>query len=115
MDSKTPTDMSAMVSQGVEQARGAMENYLKFFQNNMAASPWAGTELNQKLTDYARQNVDSAFKLAQSLSQAKDAKDMLCIQTEYFQAQLKALTEQAKDLSEAATKSMTGALKSPFK
>ncbi|MCX7311313.1 MAG: phasin family protein [Alphaproteobacteria bacterium] len=115
MDNKMPTDMSAMVSKSVEQARGAMENYLKFFQNNMSASPWAGTELNQKLTDYARQNVDAAFKLAQSLTQAKDAGEMVRIQTEYFQGQLKALTEQAKDLSETATKSMAGSMKSPFK
>lgn len=116
MDSKTPTqDMSAMVSQGVEQARTAMENYLKFFQNNMSASPWAGTELNQKLTDYARQNVDTAFRLAQNLTQAKDVRDMVRIQTEYFQSQLKALTEQAKDISETATKAVTGSLKGPFK
>ena len=63
-------DIGAMMSQGVEQARGAMENYLKFFQQNMSASPWASTELNKKLTDYARKNVDTAFGFSQQLTQA---------------------------------------------
>ena len=48
-------DTSAMMAQGIEQARAAMENYLNFFQNNMSAAPWAGTELNKKLAAYAQQ------------------------------------------------------------
>jgi hypothetical protein len=35
------------------------------------------------------------------------------IQTEFFQTQLKSLVEQAKDLSETATKTVAGALKDP--
>jgi phasin len=113
--SKTPTqDMSAMMAQGVEQARGAMENYLKFFQNSMSASPWAGTELNKKVTEFAQRNVDTAFEFAQKLTQAKDLRDLVSIQTEFFQSQLKSLTEQAKDLSETATKAAAGTLKGPF-
>ena len=109
--SKTPTqDMSAMMAQGVEQARGAMENYLKFFQNSMSASPWASTELNKKLTGYTQQNVDTTFGFTQELTQAKDLQDLMRIQTEYFHRQLKSLTEQAKDLSETATKAAAGAL-----
>ena len=108
-ESKTPAqNMSAMMAQGVEQARGAMQNYLKFFQNSMSATPWANTELSKKLTDYAQKNVDTAFGFAQALTQAKDSQDLLRIQTEYFQTQLKSLTEQAKDLSEAATKAAGG-------
>ena len=102
---KTPTqDMSAMMTQSVEQARGAMENYLKLFQNSMSASPWASTELNKKLTDYAQRNFDTTFGFAQKLTQARNLPDLVRIQTEFFQAQLKSLTEQAKDLGETATK-----------
>ena len=99
------------MAQGVEQARGAMENYLKFFQNSMSATPWAATELNKKVTDYAQRNVDTAFGFAQKLTQAKDLQDLVRIQTEFFQAQLKSLTEQAKDIGETATKAAAGALK----
>ena len=104
-------DMSAMMSQGVDQARTAMENYLKFFQSNMSATPWASTELSKKLTDYARQNVDAAFGFAQKLTKAKNLQDLAQLQTEYFQAQMKSLTEQAKDLGETATKAAAGTTK----
>jgi phasin family protein len=104
-------DMNAMMVQGVEQARGAMENYLRFFQNSMSASPWAGTELNKKVTEFAQKNVDAAFGFAHKLTQAKDLQDLMRVQTEFFQTQLKSLTEQAKDLSETATKAAGDALK----
>jgi hypothetical protein len=111
-DKNPAQDMSAMMSQGVEQARGAMEQYLKFFQNGMSASPWASTELNKKMTDYVRQNVDTAFEFAQKLTQAKNLQDLVRIQTEYFQMQLSSLTDQAKDLGDTATKAAAGKTKS---
>src|SRR5664280_1751778 len=113
-DKKPSDNLSAMAGQTMEQARGAMENYLNFFQKTMSASPWAGAELNKKVADYAQQNVATAFGFAQKLTQSKDLQDLVRIQTEFLQAQMKSLTEQAKDLSETATKAATGALKGPF-
>jgi hypothetical protein len=113
-DEKPSEDLSTMAGQTMKQARGAMENYLDFFQKNMSASPWAGTELNKKVADYAQQNVDTAFGFAQKLTQAKDLQDLVRIQTEFLQTQMKSLTEQAKDLSETATKAAAGPLKGAF-
>ena len=113
---KDPTslpDMSAMMAQSVEQARGAMENYLKFFQQSMSASPWAKTDIGKKLTSYAEQNVAKAFEHAQKLTKAKDAQELVRLQTEFFQAQLKSLTEQAKDITETETKTAVVAFKGP--
>ena len=110
-DTKTSEDLSTVAEQTIKQARGAMENYLDFFQKSMSASPWAGTELNKKVADYAQQNVATAFGFAQRLTQAKDLQDVVRIQTEFFQTQLNLLTEQAKDLSETTTKATMGALK----
>jgi hypothetical protein len=113
-ESKTPTqDMSALVSESVEKARTGMENYLRFFEKSMSISPWASTELGKKLTDYAQQNVDTAFGFAQQLTQAKNPQDLIRIQTEFFQSQLKALTEQVKDFGETATKVAASSLKGP--
>jgi hypothetical protein len=110
-DKKPSEDLSTVAEETMKQARGAMENYLDFFQKNMSASPWAGTELNKKVADYAQQNVDTAFGFAQKLTQAKDLQDVVRIQTEFLQTQMKSLTEQAKDLSETATKAAAGPLK----
>jgi hypothetical protein len=111
---KPSEGLSTITDQTMKQAVGAMENYLDFFQKSISASPWAGTELNKKVADYAQQNVATAFGFAQKLTQTRDLQDMVRIQTEFFQTQLKSLTEQAKDLSEAATKAVAGALKGPF-
>ncbi len=70
-DEKPSEDLSAVAGQTMEQARGAMENYLDFFQKSMSASPWAGTELNKKMADYAQQNIATAFEFAQKLTQAR--------------------------------------------
>ena len=110
-DKKPFENLSTMAGQTMEQTRGAMENYLDFFQKSMSASPWAGTELNKKMADYAQQNVATAFGFAQKLTQAKDLQDLVRIQTEFLQTQMKSLTEQAKDLSETATKAAAGPLK----
>ncbi len=113
-DEKPSEDLSTMAGQTMKQASGAMENYLNFFQKSMSTSPWAGTELSKKMTDYAQQNVASAFGFAQKLTQAKDVQDLVRIQTEFFQTQLKSLTEQAKDFSDTVTRAAASSLKGAF-
>ena len=110
-DKKPSENLSTMAGQPMEQARGAMENYLNFFEKSMSVSPWAGTELHKKVADYAQKNVATAFGFAQQLTQAKDLQDVVRIQTEFLQTQMKSLAEQAKDLTETATKAATGAMK----
>ena len=95
----------------IELARGAMENYLDFFQKTIFASPWAQTDLNKKIQSYAGKNVATAFEYAQKLTMAKDLQELTQIQTEFMQAQMKALSEQAKHLGETATKAATEAFK----
>ena len=113
-ETKTPESLNEIAAQSVEQARGAMENYLDFFQQSMFASPWAQTDLNKKIQDFAGRNVATSFEFAQKLTQAKDLQDLVQIQTEFMQTQLKALSEQAKDLGETATKTATKAFKEPL-
>ena len=113
-ESKTPSEsVSELAAQTIEQARGAMENYLDFFQTRMFAAPWAETDLNKKIQNYAGKNVATTFEFAQRLTQAKDLQDLVRIQTEFLQTQLNSLTEQTKELSEMATKAAAGALKGP--
>ncbi len=104
-------DMTAMVAQSVEQARGAMANYFQFLQKSMSASPWAGTDQTKTLRDYAERNVASAFEYADKLIHAKDIQDLVRIQTEFVQKQLQTLGEQTKELGETATKAAAGAFK----
>ena len=77
----------------------------------MFASPWAQTDLNKKIQSYAGKNLATTFEYAQKLTKAKDLQELTQIQTEFMQGQMKALSEQAKDLGETATKAATEAFK----
>jgi phasin family protein len=111
-ESKAPFDkIDDTAEQTIDQARGAMENYLDFFQKRMFASPWANSELNKKIQSYAGKNIATTFEFAQQLGKAKNLQELLQIQTEFMETQLKALNEQMKDLGETATKTATDAFK----
>ena len=112
-ESKTPPEsVSELAAQTViEQARGAMENYLDFFQKRMFAAPWAETDLNKKIQSYVGKNIGTTFEFAEKLTRAKDFQELVQIQTEFMQTQLKVLNEQAKELGEMATKAASGAMK----
>ena len=104
-------NMDETAEQTIDQARGAMENYLDYFQKRMFASPWANTELTKKLQSYAGKNIATTFEFAQQLGRAKDLQELVQIQTEFMETQLKTLSEQAKDLGETAAKAATDAFK----
>jgi hypothetical protein len=106
-----PFPLSAMLTQGIEQTRKAMESYLDFFQKTIKTSPLLETDLNKKMKTYMEQNIAAASEFAQKASNAKDFQDFWRIQTEFMQAQWKAFTEQTKDLGETAAKSATSVMK----
>ena len=108
-------DMKAMLSQQVDQARSAVDNYLQFVQNSMSASPWTEPDLNKRLGLYAERNVAIAFAYVQKLIQAKSVQDLIRIQTEFVQTQIQALSEQTKELADTATQATVSAFKGPDK
>lgn len=111
--SDDPSHLGAMMAQGFEQTRKAMESYFGFFQKNIPASPLLETELDTKIRAYTEKNIAAAGELAQKLARAKDFPDFLRIQTEFMRAQCKALSEQALDITATAAKSMTNVMKGP--
>ena len=74
-----------------------------------------GSELSNKILGYAERNVGSAFDFTQRLAQVRDIQDLTRLQTEFIRAQMQAMAEQAKDLSETAAKVVMDSLKIPTK
>jgi phasin len=109
-----PADMRAMTEQTMEHARDVMNKYLQFVQQGMSVWPGGGTELSKKAMSYTEQNVANTFDLAKKLVLAKDVQEAVRLQTEFAQAQVAALTEQAKDLAETAAKAATQTMQGPF-
>ena len=60
---------------------------------------------------FAEQNVANSFEFAQKLVRAKDIQEVMTLQQEFLQSQMKAMSEQAKDIGSAATKTAMENLK----
>jgi hypothetical protein len=106
-------DTRKMTEQSMEQVRTAINGYLQFFQRGIPSNVMGSSELSDKVFGYAERNVARAFEFAQRLVQVKDVQDLAKLQIEFTQAQMQALTEQAKDLSETTTKAVIDSAKTP--
>ena len=106
-----PTDLLKMIEQSMEQVATAINGYLQFFQRSVPSNLMGGSELSNKVLIHAEHNVASAFEFARRLLQVKDPQDLFMLQTEFIRAQMQAMAEQAKDLSETATKAVMDSAK----
>jgi phasin len=104
--------MRQLAEQSLEQARKAVDGFMTAAQKavNTAevqanAAQSGAKDLGQKAMSFAEQNVANSFDFAQKLVRAKDMQELMALQQEFLQAQMKAMSEQAKDLGSAATKS----------
>ena len=110
-----PTDVRKMTEKSVEQVKTAISGYLQLLQRAIPDDVMGGSELGNKILGYAERNVASAFEFAQRLVQVRDIQELTKLQTDFMQAQMQAMTEQAKDLSETATKAVMDSAKTPTK
>jgi hypothetical protein len=113
------TDMHASADETMErtkeQARRMMESYFDLLAKAAASIPTGGTRLGEKLKSYSERNIATARDYMRKLSQAKDFREVLRIQADFAHAQFNAFTGQARDLSEAYTKTAADALNTSFK
>ena len=108
-----PTDMRKMTEQSMNQVKTAISAYLDFWKRNVPENVVGGLALSDKIFAYAEKNVASAFEFASRLAQVRDVQELAKLQMEFIQAQMQAMTEQAKDLGETATKAVMDKLKTP--
>ena len=69
------------------------------------------TDLKRKIKDYLEKNIAAANEFIRKLSEAKDSQCFWQIQIDFMQTQWNMLSEQMKDPSAIATRSVTGAFK----
>ena len=60
---------------------------------------------------YAEKNVQSSLDYAQSLVHAKDLSEVMRLHSEYMQAQMRSLTEQASEMSQIMSRAAIEAAK----
>ena len=95
----------------MKQTQAAMENYFGWLQMTMSTFPCGNTNLNRILLSNAMQNVTATFAFVQKLSQARNFQDVVKIQTEFMEMQMKSFNEQAKILGEIYPKAAQDAMK----
>jgi phasin len=113
-----PKDMRSMAEASFEQARKAFEKFVASAQTatdtieERNASVRAGAkDISQKVISYAEKNVQTSLDHAQSLLKAKDLTDVMRLHSEYVQAQMRSLAEQATEMGQIVTKAAIDATK----
>jgi len=113
-----PNEVRAFVEQSVSQARSAFDGIVQ--AANQAVAQWHGqaqaaragaSEIAHKSMAYAEQNMEATFDFAQKLMHAKDPTEVLRLQSEYLNHQMKTLSTQAQELGQSAAKIVMDAVK----
>lgn len=99
----------AMLTENLERVRKASDDYFELVEKGLSSSQLPIADQAKHFTDFMQRNVASTFDLCDKLIKANDAQDAMRIQSEFFQAQMRTMTDQARSMGESAMKAMTGA------
>lgn len=113
-----PEQVREVADKSVGQARKAFEQFLDATQKAMATAESSARSATEGVADVSRQslafveeNVAASFDLAQRLVQARTPQEIAALQQEYIRRQMKALTDQGKQLGEMAARAASDASK----
>src|SRR5882724_10089854 len=97
-----PKEMRSMAAASLDQARKTFEKFLAGAQQTAgtieerSATVRAGAkDISTKAISYAENNVQASLAYAEALLHAKDLTEVMRLHSEYVQAQMRSLAEQA--------------------
>jgi phasin len=88
--------------------RKASADYFDMLEKGLGSSPLPIAGQAKQFCDYMQRNVTATFDLGDRLIQAKDMQDAAKIQSDFFQDQMRSLTDHARSMGETAMKAATG-------
>jgi phasin len=113
-----PKDMRSMAEASLEQARKSFEKVLAGAQTTagtieeQGATVRAGArDISGKAIAYAEKNVQASRDYAEQLLKAKDLAEIMRLHSEYVQAQMRALAEQASEMGQIVGRAAMDAVK----
>jgi phasin len=113
-----PKEMRSMAEASFDQARKTFEKFLADVEaaagsiEERGATVRAGAkDINARAIAYAEKNVQASLDYAQSLLHAKDLTEVMRLHSEYVQAQMRSLAEQASEMGQIATRAAMDAAK----
>ena len=106
-----PKEMRSMAEASFDQARKAFEKFLSTAQQTAGSLEERGAtvragakDIGTKAMSYAEKNVQASLDYAQALLHAKDLTEIMRLHTEYVQAQMRSLTEQATEMGQIVSR-----------
>ena len=113
-----PKEMRSMAEASFDQARRTFEQFLAGAQQTAATiedrsqTVRAGAkDISAQAISYAEKNVQASLDYAQQLLTAKDLSDVMRLHSEYVQAQMRSLAEQASEMGQIVSRAAMDAAK----
>jgi phasin len=113
-----PKEMRSMAEANLDQARTAFEKFLASAQQaagsmeERGATVRAGAkDISAKAISCAEKNMQASLDHAQALLRAKDLTEVMRLHSEYMQAQVRALAEQAGEMGQIVSRAALEAAK----
>jgi phasin len=111
-----PKELRAFVEQSVTQAKHAFDGFMQAANQAMGqlegqaqAARGGANEIAHKSMAYAEKNMAATFEFAEKLMQAKDATEVMRLQSDYLGRQMQALSTQVQELGQSAAKMVVDA------
>ena len=102
-------DVRVMLTETLGRLRKASEEYFGLLEKGLSSSPLPIADQAKQFCDFMKRNVTATFDLGDKLIQAKDMQEAAKVQSEFFQDQMRSLTDHARSLGESAMKAATSA------
>jgi phasin len=113
-----PKEMRSMAEASFGQARAAFEKFLTgahqtagTFEEHGANVRAGAKDIGVKAVSYAEKNVQASLDYAQSLLHAKDLTEVMRLHSEFIQAQMRSLAEQASEMGQLVSRAAMDAAK----
>ena len=101
-------NVRAMLTETLGRLRKANAEYFDLLEKGLSASPLPIADQAKQFCNFMQRNVAATFDLGDNIVQAKDMQDVLKIQSNFYQEQMRALTDQARNIGESAMKAAGG-------
>jgi phasin len=103
-----PKEMRSMAEASLDQARQTFEKFVASAQQTAGSIEQRGAtvragarNIGAKAISYAEKNVQSSLDFAEALLGAKDLPEVMRLHSEFIQAQMRSLAEQASEMGQA--------------
>jgi phasin len=96
------------LAEALGRLRKANADYFELLEKGLGASPLPIASQAKEFCGFMQRNVSATFDLGEKLIHARDVQDALKLQSEFFQDQMRSLTDQTRTLGESAMKAAGG-------